>query len=152
MYLILKRDRTDTINSFNRWFGQLNHFPWVTDKIRHQFTSFGDMKHYDNCYPKFEIEDFKINSFQSFPSLLQAAEVYYDYYYSRINKLIKKFGPERIRQVDSYKILNDDDEKNEVLDWLGLSRPHRINDNLSSSFHQTNKTAVYKLKQKFQRG
>eukprot|EP00854_Cymbomonas_tetramitiformis_P019906 gene19906-23815_t len=26
--IALKRDRTDTVRSFGRWFGGMKHFPW----------------------------------------------------------------------------------------------------------------------------
>jgi len=146
----LKRNRNDTVNSFNRWFTELNHFPWVNNKIRVFNSKFGGNPKFDDCYPKFAISEFNMTENQKFPSILQGAEFYYDYYYKRVDELIKKY-PERIYQVDSYSVLNDVDEKNKLLDWLGLTRPHLTNDVLSSSVHQTNKSAVYRLKKSFQR-
>ena len=102
----MKRNREDTIESFDRWFTQLNHFPWVSAKLRKEISRFENMKTYDNCYPQFNLSNFKMGLHQKFPTILQGAETYYDFYYKRCDELIKKF-PDRVRQVDSYQILND---------------------------------------------
>ena len=51
--------------------------------------------------------------------------------------------------VDSYEILNNEDVKNEVLDWLGLPKPHVIDVQVSTKGHQTHQGKIAQIKKEY---
>ena len=57
--------------------------------------------------------------------------------------------PGRFFVVDTYKILNDDDTKDEVLDWLGLPRPHILPIDVSTKGHQTNVKQMQEIAERY---
>lgn len=140
----LKRIREDTIKSFTSWFGKIQHFPWMTQTER-KLTTYNDMMRYDDCYPRYK---FNFTGKTDQPSIAEAAEMYYDDYYRQVDAFIEKF-PGRIKYVDSYEILNNEDVKNEVLDWLELPRPHVIEVQVSTGGHQTHKKFIASIKQEY---
>lgn len=153
--IVLKRNRTDTIKSFEKWFGKLHHFPWVSRIEREKFkqvfigrTPYKNVAAYDQCYPFFELEKFGLEPDQSFPTIKQGATVYYDYYYAEVDRLVRMY-PAKFFMVDTYEILNDDDTKNDVLDWLGLPRPHILPIDSSTKGHQTNVKKMKEIAEKY---
>ena len=142
--IALKRIREDTIHSFTSWFGKINHFPWITQSER-ALTTYSDLPRYDDCYPRYK---FNFTDKTNQPTIAEAAEIYYDDYYKTVDGYIKEF-PGRIKYVDSYEILNNEDVKNEVLDWLGLPRPHITDVNVSTKGHQTHHGVIDKIKQEY---
>ena len=106
--VVLKRNKTDTVRSFEKWFGKIRHFPWTEISIKRNWKNekseqvYNPLPLFDNCYPKFRLDDFRINSTQAYPTINQGAEVYYDYYYSRVDILLKRY-PCRIKQWLRYK-------------------------------------------------
>lgn len=140
----LKRIRADTIKSFTSWFGKIKHFPWMT-QIERKLTTYSNMPRYDDCYPRYQ---FNFTGVTDQPSIAEAAEMYYDDYYRQVDAFIEKF-PGRIKYVDSYEILNNEDVKNKVLDWLELPRPHVIEVQVSTGGHQTHKEFIESIKQEY---
>lgn len=90
--LALKRNRTDTISSFEEWFGRKRHFPWTNYETLSYFISngakFRHNKGFDQCYPEFELGKLLEPQFQSdsklkeqkhirlYPSIKEGAEIY----------------------------------------------------------------------------
>ena len=115
--IALKRTKNDTVKSFERWFGRMRHFPWITANQR-RLTSFKDNNIYDNCYPKYI---FPVRE----PSIAEGASIYWDDYYTRVDKLKEKY-PERISIVDTYGILFNDTIKKDILNWIGMKPPFNL--------------------------
>ena len=90
--LALKRNRADTISSFEEWFGRKRHFPWTDYATLSYFIKngarFRHNKGFDQCYPEFEMgkllePQFKIDEklkeqehIRLYPSIKKGAEVY----------------------------------------------------------------------------
>ena len=113
----LKRVKNDTVKSFEKWFGGMRHFPWITDAQR-RLTSYKDHKTYDNCYPKYQFSS-------SEPSITEGASRYWEDYYSQVEKLKDKY-PDRLIVIDSYEILDNNKTKEDVLTWLGMKPPFKL--------------------------
>ncbi len=113
----LKRVKNDTLKSFEKWFGALKHFPWITDAQR-KFTSYRDNKIYDNCYPNYQFPSRN-------PSIAEGASIYWDDYYSQVEKLKEKY-PDRIIIIDTYEVMDNDVIKADVLTWLGMDPPFKL--------------------------
>ena len=114
----LKRVKNDTVRSFEKWFKKQNrHFPWITDAER-DLTSYRHFKAYDSCYPKYQFPS-------SQPSIAEGASIYWEDYYSQVEKLKEKY-PNRIKTIDLYEMLNDDKIKVDVLNWIGMKPPFNL--------------------------
>ncbi len=72
----VKRVKHDTVRSFEKWFGGMKHFPWITDEER-KISSYKDHKTYDNCYPKYKFSS-------SNPSIREGASIYWEDYYTQV--------------------------------------------------------------------
>ena len=143
-----------------KWFGKLKHFPWVDRNVRQSWRSemkdgivvdyrppFKSLPEFDRCYPVFGLNEFKMERNQTYPTIEQGATVYYDYYYREVDKLLKKY-PGRIIQVDSYEILNDDKVKTKLLEWVGTSKPYKL-ETVSTTQHQTNRNKQMEIAVKY---
>eukprot|EP00959_Pyramimonas_sp_CCMP1952_P423843 8878358-Pyramimonas_sp.AAC.1 len=115
----LKRDKNDTIKSFQRWFGGLKHFPWVTFAERERMPAYKHMPLYDVCYPKYRFEAEQ-------PTIKEGALMYYDDYYAQVDRLLEKY-PNRVRMYDSYDILNRRDLMEDLFDFVNVAEPRDYN-------------------------
>ena len=149
--IALKRKREDCIESFYTWFSKWRHFPWITDESRAK-TAFKDNKNYDQCYPKYQVDENSLFSTKTnkIPlnqvTIRDGAAVYYDDYYEQVDKLIEKFGDEKIRVLDSYEILNNQTLQIELFKWAGINGPYNFASTMTSG-HQTHKKLVHQIAQ-----
>jgi len=111
----LKRPKDDTVKSFERWFGGLRHFPWVTVAERDHMPDYQHLTLYDVCYPKYQFEAEQ-------PTIAEGASVYYDDYYAQVDGLLGKY-PDRVRMYDSYDILNRRDLMEDLFNFLSIPEP-----------------------------
>ena len=102
----LKREKAHTIASFEKWFGKWNHFPWA-DTETQVANGYKPNKRYDKCYQKFEFGG------KTQLSIKDGAEKHYDSYYSKVERLAKKY-PDRVKLLDTYEILNSNDAKKQL--------------------------------------
>ena len=160
--LALERNKQETIDSFEKIFSPIGCFPWLSlkDKVDNKMRKFlgrardnnddaSDDTHedicqskYNNCYPKFKIQDFldfsdkdsanKDKDYDLFYdmqhvdvshiNIKDGAMLYYDDYYEKVSKLIEKYGEGRIMLVDSFDLEESEESRVEVLEFLGYRR------------------------------
>mmetsp|Transcript_49562 Transcript_49562/g.94706 ORF Transcript_49562/g.94706 Transcript_49562/m.94706 type:complete len:555 (-) Transcript_49562:188-1852(-) len=129
----LKRNREDTVASFERWFGGMNHFPWALSEEIGRMPNFTvHSMGYDKCYPKYDWDE------SNTPTLREGAERYYDDYYSNVDMLIEKY-PRRVRLYNSYGLLNNLDVQRDLFEFLGMTQ---YQPQVVIGMHPTNLTAA----------
>ena len=96
--LVLKRNKQETINSFIKKIGPLEH--WVSNP--RMFSA------YDKCFPKFDFESQKI----------KRISLYYDLYYS----LLEQIDCDQIMLLNTNE-LNDEKKIKKVLKFCGFEEP-----------------------------
>ena len=138
----LKRDRTDTISSFEKWFSKWNHFPWAEIEVQVE-NGFKPNKRYDACYKKFK----EFGTGQKV-EVNQGASLHYDDYYKEVD-FLKELYPDRVRIVDTYEILNSGDAKRELFKWLNMEAPYTIELGKHAG-HNTNQKRLNEIKAKYE--
>jgi len=119
--VVLRRNRTDTIASFDRWFGPpFRHFPWASSIDRSRWIAESArlpdaqqyMHHpdYDACYANFEWGD-------RTPTIADGAARWYDHVYN-ITAALQRLWPARVHTVDSYAVLNDPEVAASTLEFI----------------------------------
>ena len=105
----LKRNRTDTLNSFKSWFGRKKHFPWTNfNNLDYFIENGGPYRHnrngFDDCYPNFEVAELLEPQFDNdkklidqkhirvYPTIVEGAGIYYDFYYKEVDKLMNRYS------------------------------------------------------------
>lgn len=96
--IVLKRNKQETINSFIKKIGPLEH--WISNPRRFSI--------YDKCFPKFDFEIQKI----------KRISLYYDLYYS----LVDQIKYEDMIHLDTNNLNNEECMK-EMLEFCGFEKP-----------------------------
>lgn len=99
----LKRDREETIRSYERKVGDQDHWRYHAGE--------GDYRHteWSKCHPIFEAD-----------SREAAIGQYWDYYYQRLESLEGSHSEVRIWRTEA---LNDPERLSEILEFVGVSDP-----------------------------
>ena len=168
--LVLKRNRNDTINSFDSWFARFGHFPWMSkaDQEKTCFESkevgvgFSEIQQYElyrgsnnkksdihrKCvYTNDDQYDQcypKYKFLKTVPSIKEGAARYYDDYYQHCDFLLEKY-PEVVKLVDSYEILNNEQVQRNVLKWIGFDENALNLTNTMTEKHQTNRELMLEV-------
>merc|ERR1711871_507924 len=120
----LKRNREGTIESFNRWFNAIRHFPWTDNDTLRQVNNFKNHPNYDICYPSFDFREF--GSLGKNLTIIDGCRIYYDYYVRRMQELADAY-PSRVFLYDYNQILNNLTVQAQMLDLIGaVKRPYRM--------------------------
>ena len=128
--IALKRDKNDTLNSYEKWYGKRRNFPWLSSKDR-SLTDFYDNYDYDECFPEYKVPGVR------YPSLRYAGRLFYEEYYEKVDRLIEHFGRGRVRMFDTYDALNNEMIRHEILQWLDLPQPFHLRKPVTNTTHQT---------------
>ena len=148
--VVLRRDRQDTLSSFEAWFGDpsFRHFPWASQQTReawrqaldesqldtamvrqihkHSVGEYLDHPQYDSCYPSF---NWRHNPTRP-PTIREGADRWYNFVYNFTQKLAV-FWPTRVLEVDTYRALNRVVDSRDVLHFVfgsqaGVQQPRTV--------------------------
>lgn len=108
-FVILKRNKRDTVKSYLKWIGEDKGFKnhWM----EHDGT-YWNHDDWDNCYPKFHTDD--IN---------QAVQMYWDLYYKRAAELEAQMPNLKVFWMSD---LNDNKTVAKILDFCGFEQKNII--------------------------
>ena len=145
--IALKRNRTDCINSWIKWLAQWNHFMWLPSELRN-FTNFKHEKtpQFVECFPHYT---WNFNDFKKL-TVADGALQYYDDYYKSVDLVFEKYRIfDYLRAYDTYDALNDLEIKEEILSWIGVSRPFVLDVEDQQKAHATNLKKLREIKKKY---
>jgi hypothetical protein len=105
--IVLKRDRTATIDSYKRKLKE-----WTLPQPVHHWTNINRQNYadspFDSCFPKYDIED-----------LDESIGMYYDTYYA-IVKRYKALYQTQLKEVQTETFFDDPNQINQIFDWIGV--------------------------------